>query len=126
MVASTILRWVARSGGIAVFLLFGAFFFGGEESMRPNFVEAIGLLFFPVGVLAGFALAWRREAAGGLLSLASLGMFFLWLLARDGRVRVNGAGWFLLLAAPAFFFIASAALRAWGRRSAGATAVTAP
>ena len=56
--------------------------------------EAIGFLLFPVGVIAGFAVAWRRELAGGLVTVGSLSLFYLWEFARDGQLP---AGSYFLL-----------------------------
>ena len=52
-----VLRWTARAWGIASALLLLAFAFGGREHIRLTAGEAIGFLLFPVGVIAGFAVA---------------------------------------------------------------------
>jgi hypothetical protein len=109
------LRWTARAWGLASGLLLLAFAFGGREHVRFTAGEAVGFLLFPVGVVAGFAVAWRRELAGGLVTVGSLALFFLWLFARDGRL--SGSPYFLLFAAPGFLRIASARLAARGRPS---------
>ena len=120
--ASTALRWIARVWSVLTFGLICAFFFGGRESMRPTAMEAIGLLLFPGGILLGFALAWWREGIGGLVSIASLLLFYAWLYARDGHFR--GVGFFPLVAAPAVLFVLSALLRPAASRSrAGRTPV---
>src|SRR5262245_10853640 len=102
-----VLRWVARAWGLASTLLLLAFMFGGREHFRPTANEALGLLLFPVGVVVGFAVAWRREGVGGLISLGSLALFFLWIFARDGRLR-GVPYFFLLFAAPGFLHVAGA------------------
>jgi hypothetical protein len=102
------LRWIARAGGLASAVLLLAFAFGGREHFRLTWAEAVGFLFFPVGVVAGFALAWRREMAGGLLTLSSLALFYMWLFARSGRLP--GGPYFLLFAAPGLLHVASALL----------------
>ena len=104
-----ILRYVARIWSIASWLFVLAFVVGGRESLRPAPSEILGLLFFPVGVLVGFAISWRREAAGACVSLVSLAGFFAWMTMRDGYLR-SGAGWFIVLAGPAFLFLGSALL----------------
>ena len=68
--------------------------------------EAVGFLCFPVGIIVGFAVAWRRELAGGLLTIGSLALFYLWLFARDGRFPIGP--YFLLFAAPGFLHVVSA------------------
>lgn len=104
-----LVRWIARIGSAAVILLVGAFLFGGEESMVPTPKEAVGMLLFPVGVVAGFVIAWWREAMGGLISLASLAAFNAWIFLSFGRFP--GGPYFLILSSPAFLFLLSALLR---------------
>ena len=67
-----VLHWTARVWGIASALLLLAFAFGGREHFRFTAAEAVGLLLFPVGVIVGFAVAWRRELVGGLVTISSL------------------------------------------------------
>lgn len=113
-----VLRWTARVWGIASALLLLAFAFGGLEHINLTAGEAIGFLLFPVGVIAGFAVAWRRELAGGLVTVGSLALFYLWELARHGRFPAGP--YFLLFVAPGFLHVASGLLAA--RRGRGATA----
>jgi hypothetical protein len=111
------LRWTARVWGIASALLLLAFAFGGREHVRFTAGEAIGFLFFPIGLIVGFAVAWWRELAGGLITMGSLALFYVWLFARDGRLPAGP--YFLLFAAPGILHIASALLGA--RKGQGAT-----
>ena len=103
----SILRWTARIWGIASTLLLLAFAFGGREHLRFTAGEALGFLFFPVGVVAGFAVAWRRELAGGLITVASLALFGVYLFLGSGRLL---GIYFLLFAAPGLLHTASALL----------------
>jgi hypothetical protein len=107
-----VLRWSARVWGIASALLLLAFAFGGREHLRLTAGETLGFLLFPVGVIAGFAVSWRRELAGGLVTVGSLALFYLLLFARDGRLPAGP--YFLLFAAPGFLHVASALLAAGG------------
>jgi hypothetical protein len=109
MRAGIILRWAARVWGIASTLLILAFAFGGLEHLRLTPGEAVGFLCFPVGVVAGFVVAWWREGLGGVIAIGSLALFYLWMFARDGRVP--GGPYFLLFAAPGFLHVASALIR---------------
>lgn len=102
-------RWMARVWGVASTLLLLAFAFGGAEHLRPTASEAVGLLLFPVGVVIGFGLAWWREGLGGLVTVVSLALFYVWLFARSGRLDVGP--YFLLFAAPGVLHLASAILR---------------
>ncbi len=68
-----ILRWLARIWSIPCIGLLALFFVG--EGFDPGQVaprEWVGLLFFPVGVVAGMVLGWWKEGWGGAISLGSL------------------------------------------------------
>src|SRR5215203_2786257 len=101
----SILRWTARSWGIASTLLLLAFTFGGRENLRFTTSTAFAFLFFPVGVVAGFVVAWRRELAGGLITVGSLTLFYLYQFVWGGG---RSAGpFFVLFAAPGFIHLAN-------------------
>src|SRR5262245_14074913 len=106
MQPTTALSWIARILGVGIFLLLMAFMFGGRESMSPKPNELVALLFFPGGVLLGFAIAWWREGIGATVSLVSLALFYGWIFALSGR-WVTGP-YFLLFATPAFLHLANA------------------
>lgn len=120
MKPQTVLSWTARVWGIASALLLLAFAFGGLEHIRLTASEAVGFLLFPLGVIAGFAIAWRRELAGGLVTAVSLALFYLWMFARSGRIPAGP--YFLLFAAPGILHIASALLAARGTQRAATAA----
>jgi hypothetical protein len=63
--------------GIASALFLIAFAFGGQENLRITAASAALFLLFPVGVVAGLAVAWWRELAGGLVTLGSLTVFYV-------------------------------------------------
>jgi hypothetical protein len=54
-----IVRWTARVWSITSLLFVLAIALDGG-GLRTT-TEALGLLFFPIGVLIGFVIAWRRE-----------------------------------------------------------------
>lgn len=112
----TVLRWTARVLGVASALLLLAFAFGGREHLRFTTGEAVAFLLFPVGVMAGFAVAWRRELAGGLVTVGSLALFYLYVLAWSGRWL---GPYFLLFAAPGFLHVAGALMARRVERGAG-------
>src|SRR4029453_80809 len=71
-------RWLAR--GLSVFstILLLLFVVGEPFPVaKVTVAEWLGLLFFPVGVTVGFAVAWWREGLGGLITTASLIAFYL-------------------------------------------------
>ena len=101
------LRWVARLWGVASTLLLLAFAFGGREHLRLNAPEAIAFLFFPIGLIVGFAIAWWRELSGGLVTVACYIIFCVYLSAWDERWP---NAYFLLFSAPGFLHVASGIL----------------
>ncbi len=103
------LLWAARALSLlsAGLLLL---FLGGEESdwSRVTASQWVGFAFFPVGILAGLLVAWRREAVGGALTVASLAAFHTWQVAVGGWPP---RGWaFAVFALPGFLFLLYAAL----------------
>ena len=113
------LRWTGRIWALASLAVLAAFMFGGGESLRPTAAQAVGMLLFPVGVAAGLVAGWWREGVGGLVTVGSLALFSAWLFMQQGRLP---GPYFLLLAAPGFFYLAAALLQRIGRRCAGAPA----
>jgi hypothetical protein len=111
----TILRWTARAWGIASTWLLCAFAFGGGEHLRITAGEAALFLFFPVGVVAGFVIAWWRELAGGLITVGSLAAFYVSVFAVSGRWPAGP--YFLLFAAPGILHVTSALLARRGGRA---------
>lgn len=100
-------RWIARMWGVASALLLLAFAFGGREHLRFTAGDAMAFLLFPVGVIAGFVIAWRRELAGGLVTVGCYLLFCLLLLARSGRWP---GIYFIIFVAPGFLHIVSSLL----------------
>jgi hypothetical protein len=102
----SILRWTARTWSVASTVLLLAFTFGGREHLRLTTSEAVAFLFFPVGVVAGFVVGWRREFAGGLITVGSITLFYLYMFAWASS-RPAGP-YFLLFAAPGFIHLVNA------------------
>jgi len=108
-----VIRWIARIWSLAsVGMLF--FFLAGEEfhPAQLSASEWASLIFFPTGVTFGLVLAWRWEALGGAITVASLAAFY----AVNGFLgHVMPLGWvFVALVFPGFLFLLSAALRRQG------------
>ena len=105
------LRWAARTGSVLsllfLLLIVSGELFGGGQAARPTSREWLGLAFFPIGVGLGLALAWFRERLGGAVAIASLIAFYVWNLIESGG-RLPGGPFFILVAAPAFLFLAAA------------------
>lgn len=105
------LRWVARALSIVTIgfiLLFVVGEGGGWASVRGQ--DLIGLVFFPVGLLLGLVLGWRREMSGGVIAVGSIVLFYLvYGLAINRNVF---QGWaFLVLSIPGWLFLLYAVLR---------------
>lgn len=98
------LEWVARVASIASIALLVMIFLG--EPFHPSqisFQEWVGLSFFPIGVVVGMLIAWRKEALGGVVTIASLVGFYL---VYGYLLRNHIGGWFFLaFAAPGFLFL---------------------
>jgi hypothetical protein len=98
------MEWVARVGSIASIALLVALFIG--EGLHPSQVtrtEWFGLLFFPIGVMAGMIVAWWKEGLGASITVASLLAFYL-IYGYLFRNHIGG-WWFVTFAAPGFLFL---------------------
>jgi len=103
-----VFRWTARvwsllSLAFVLAFLIGDALSGSDQSVPLSWTDAVGVALFPTGVLAGMALGWWREVAGGILGLCSLAAFYLFLTIVSGRVP--GGPYFALFAAPAALFL---------------------
>ena len=99
------LRWTARVWSFASIVLVVGFLVG--EGFHPSGAnEWLGSLCFPLGVCAGMIVAWRRDRLGGMITVASLLLFYgIHLITADAFPR----GWaWLAFAAPGFLFALSA------------------
>lgn len=101
------LKWVSRAGSVAVVAILIPFVFSGGS--RPSGVELAGLLMFPIGLVAGFAISWWREGVGAAVSLASVVGIYVLLSAMKGTI--TGGPYFAVLALPAVGFGLYALLR---------------
>lgn len=104
------LRIAARTASLGTLAIVLAFLFGeGRGWLRLTRPEAMLFAFFPVGVLLGLALAWRREILGGGLALASLAGFYVSHRLQSSRFPAGFT--FLLLASPGLLFLLAGWLR---------------
>lgn len=101
------LKWVSRVGSVAVVAILIPFAFSGGS--RPTGVELAGVLMFPIGLVAGFAISWWREGVGAVVSLTSVVGIYVLLSVMKGAV--TGGPYFALLALPAVGFGLFALLR---------------
>lgn len=118
-----VLRWLARGWSLLSFAVVALFFVG--ELVAPTVPSAaplapgdwLAIALFPVGVLVGLGIGWRREGLGGAVALSSLAGFYGWMWLLRGRPP--GGPWFALLAAPAALFLLLGWLERPRRRSPG-------
>lgn len=107
-----LIRVVARGASIVCLAIILLFFLGEDFALGTLSVEEwIGFAFFPVGVLVGLVLAWREEAIGGVITLASVAGFYLvygWVLNSTFRM-----GWaFVPFLLPGILFVIYGYVRA--------------
>lgn len=91
----TVLRWIARIWGIATIAFLTVMFLGhvfgpGGFGTFNGFIDALQFTFYPVGVVAGLILAWKREGPGGFLTVGSVAAFHLLRLVKHGDPAFNG------------------------------------
>ena len=99
-----ILRWSARALSVISIGVLLLFFIG--EGFDPSEVSPrqwAALLLFPVIVVAGMVVAWRREGLGGGITVAALLTFYLYSFLMNGGLPRGAA--FLILSAPGFLFL---------------------
>ena len=112
-----IIELLPRVGSIASITLLLMLFVG--EGFHPSKIstnEWAGLLFFPIGVVIGMAIAWWKEGLGSVITVGSLiGFYLVW-----GYIMRNhiGGWWFLVFASPGFLFLLHSLLSAGEERHA--------
>lgn len=108
-----LLRWAARalsvfSVGVLLLFFIGEGFDPSDVTLR----QWAALLLFPVAVVAGMVVAWRREELGGWVSVAGFAAFYIYSLLLNGGIPRGLA--FLILAAPGFLFLLYGLVRHFG------------
>ncbi|HWF89704.1 MAG TPA: hypothetical protein VN659_12760 [Pyrinomonadaceae bacterium] len=75
------------------------------EAFHPSEIaprEWFGLVFFPIGVIVGLAIAWWKEGLGISITIGSLLAFYF---VYGYLLRYHIGGWaFVMFASPAFLF----------------------
>lgn len=109
-VALALFRWSARILSIASTAMLLMFLFG--EPFEPSKIagrELLAMIFFPLGIVVGFVVAWWKEGLGGSITIASLLIFYL-IFVTLLRGNLARGGWFMVFAFPGFLFLAAYAL----------------
>ena len=96
------LLWTARILSVFSSTLLLMFLFGPEERLDPSMNELISLLFFPIGLIIGFAISWFRVRIGAIVSLVSLTCFYVWIVTSSGSFP--SGPYFIGLASPAILY----------------------
>lgn len=103
-------RWLARITSVVSIGLLAMF--ATEPSGPPTGSELALMAFFPVGVVIGMMLGWWKEALGGLVTIASLAVFYVLFFIMAGKVSIGP--YFAIFASPGLLFL----LSAWLHRGA--------
>ena len=98
-----LIEFLARVGSVMSITLLVCLF--QAEALHPSDIaprEWFGLVFFPVGVIVGLAIAWWKEGLGISITLGSLLAFYL---VYGYLLQYHIGGWaFVMFASPAFLF----------------------
>ena len=100
----SVIEVLARVSSVASITLIAMLFIG--EGFNPSKIthnEWLGLIFFPLGVVLGMAIAWWKEGLGAAISVGSLAAFYLvWGYLLGNHI----GGWaFVTFASPGFLFL---------------------
>lgn len=113
------LRMTARIFAIACLAVLFLFIFGeSSDWSKVSGDEIVGLLFFPVGLIIGLILAWRKELLGGAIAVGSVTAFyFVYGLLLNGTLEQGW--WFIFFAIPGALFLAYGIALACGQPAIG-------
>ena len=79
----------------------------GIKIMELSTKEAVGLLMFPVGLLTGLFISWRKEIPGSIISIISMIVFII----------VIGINWIIIvLSVPGLLFLLHGILDKSGKK----------
>jgi hypothetical protein len=96
------LKWTARILSIILISIILLFAFGENEN-PPTANEILGLIFFPLGIMIGFVISFRKTTAGAFISIFSLLLFYLWHYISRGELPDGIA--FIAFCLPAVLFL---------------------
>lgn len=98
-----LVEFLARMGSVISIVLLLLLF--QAEALHPSEVaprEWLALVFFPIGIIAGLAIAWWKECLGVSITLGSL-LAFYFIYGYLMRYHIGGLA-FVIFASPAFLF----------------------
>jgi len=98
-----LVEFLARIGSVMSITLLVLIF--QAEALHPSDIapkEWFGLIFFPIGIIIGLAIAWWKEGLGISITMGSLLAFYL---VYGYLLEYHVGGWaFVMFASPAFLF----------------------
>ena len=98
-----LVEFLARIGSVMSITLLVLLF--QAEALHPSDIapkEWFGLVFFPIGIIIGLAIAWWKEGLGISITMGSLLAFYL---VYGYLLEYHVGGWaFVMFASPAFLF----------------------
>jgi len=98
-----LVEFLARIGSVMSITLLVLIF--QAEALHPSDIapkEWFGLVFFPIGIIIGLAIAWWKEGLGISITMGSLLAFYL---VYGYLLEYHVGGWaFVIFASPAFLF----------------------
>ncbi len=102
-----LLLWTARLSSLVSIGILLLFIVGEGCGHLPCTLGHLKyFLFFPLGVISGMVLSWKRELAGSMVTIGSLAAFFVIMYLDRGRFP-GGLAWYVF-ASPAVLFMISA------------------
>ena len=106
-----VIRWIARLLSLFSAVVLSLFVVGEPFPVsKITAAQWLGFAMFPVGVVIGFIVAWRREGLGGAITIGSLLAFYsVFVFLLNGNLK-QGLG-FILFAFPGLLFVISWLMR---------------
>lgn len=98
---------MARISSLLSVAILAMFFIGeGFDIAAVSSSQWAGILFFPLGIVLGFSIAWKWEVVGGLVSIFSLaGFYVVYGVLIASKVPEGFA--FMIFTSPALAFVIS-------------------
>ena len=102
------LRLTARVFAVACLALLFLLILGENLDywLKAPLNELIGALLFPVGLIIGMLVAWRRELLGGAIALGSVAAFYIIYGLILNSILTGLGWWFIFFAIPGALFLA--------------------
>jgi glucose-6-phosphate-specific signal transduction histidine kinase len=103
IIRNTARVWSALSVAFFLIFIFGHLFAPEEGDQLPTLIDAIAMLFFPVGVTIGLIVSWKKELIGAVTTIVSILMFYILIIIPRSAYAVIPTT--LIITGPAFLFL---------------------